>query len=245
MSMAPCKPAPSGFPPLLPESKFGCASPQQPLVRAMRSCDMHAVVVWLAVSNSIQLSANFPALCVCCPARLQVVVLAGSIEAAAGDHNTARALFLRAYQLNKADKKLYMYWPKMEADTGNVERARLLFQYGLSLYPSNTKILNRYACFEEEQGNLDLARELHRRALGIDSTSLTAMHNRVSWASLELLEGNVDEARELLREGLDAHPDFQAAMLLLAKLERQQGNLDLAEAYARRVQKVRRRRTYS
>lgn len=165
-------------------------------------------------------------------------MLAGSIEAAAGEYNAARALFLRAYQLNKADKVLWQYWPKMEGATGNVERARLLFQYGLSVYPNNTKILNLYACFEQEQGNMELARELHRRALGIDSSSLTVMHNRVSWASLELAEGNVDDARELLRDGLDAHPEFQAAMLLLAKLERQEGNLDLAEAYARRVQKV-------
>lgn len=64
------------------------------------------------------------------------------------------------------------------------------------------------------------------------------MHNRVSWADLELREGNVEEARELLREGLDAHPDFAGALLLLAKLERQAGQLDLAEAYARRAQKV-------
>lgn len=169
---------------------------------------------------------------------LQVAVLAGSIEASAGDHNTARALFMRAYQLNKADKRLYMYWPKMEGEAGNIDRARLLFKYGLSLYPNNTKILNLYACFEEQQGSPDLARELHRRALGIDNSSLTSMHNRVSWASLELREGNLDEARQLLREGLDLHPNFAAAMLLVAKLERQQGQLDVAEAYVRRVMKV-------
>jgi Tfp pilus assembly protein PilF len=60
----------------------------------------------------------------------------------------------------------------------------------------------------------------------------------VSWAALELREGNAAEARELLREGLDAHPDFPAALLLLAKLERSEGQLDAAEAYARRAQKV-------
>lgn len=109
---------------------------------------------------------------------MQVAVLAGSIEAAAGDVNAARALFLRAYQLQKADKQLYMAWPRMEGAAGNFERARALFQAGLSLYPNNTKILNLYACFEEEQGNEELARELHRNALDIDNTSITSMHNR-------------------------------------------------------------------
>jgi tetratricopeptide (TPR) repeat protein len=108
----------------------------------------------------------------------QVAVLAASIEASAGEVNAARALFLRAYQLNKADKQLYMQWPRMEGACSNIERARLLFGYGLSLYPNNTKILNLYACFEEEQGEVELARELHQRALGIDSASVTSMHNR-------------------------------------------------------------------
>jgi tetratricopeptide (TPR) repeat protein len=114
-------------------------------------------------------------------AAAQVAVLAASIEAAAGEVNAARALFLRAYQLNKADKQLYMQWPRMEGACGNIERARLLFGYGLSLYPNNTKILNLYACFEEEQGEVELARELHQRALGIDSSSVTSMHNRCAW----------------------------------------------------------------
>lgn len=109
---------------------------------------------------------------------VQVAVLAGSIEAAAGEETAARALFVRAYQLNKADKQLYMVWPRMEGAAGNIERARALFQAGLSLYPNNTKILNLYACFEEDQGNVELARQLHRTALDVDGSSMTAMHNR-------------------------------------------------------------------
>lgn len=116
--------------------------------------------------------------CAMCCWFVQVAVLAGSIEAAAGDVNAARALFMRAYQLQKADKQLYMVWPRMEGAAGNFERARALFQAGLSLYPNNTKILNLYACFEEDQGNVELARQLHRNALDIDGSSSTAMHNR-------------------------------------------------------------------
>lgn len=167
-------------------------------------------------------------------------MLAGSIEAAAGEASAARALFTRAYSLNRADKQLYMAWPKLEGEAGNVERARLLFQAGLALHPSNIKILNLYACFEEGQGNVALARELHTRALGIDGASKTSMHNRVSWADLELRDGHPGRARALLAEGLDTHPDFAAALLLMAQVERRDGDLDLAEAYARRAQKVRR-----
>jgi hypothetical protein len=61
---------------------------------------------------------------------------------------------------------------------------------------------------------------------------------RVSWAGLELRCGNLDVCRQLLREGLDQHPDYPAALLLTAQLERRSGNLNLAEAYARRAQKV-------
>lgn len=60
----------------------------------------------------------------------------------------------------------------------------------------------------------------------------------MSWADLEMRDGQVEAARQLLLEGLDRHPDFPAALLLLAQLERAAGDLDLAEAYARRAQKV-------
>lgn len=65
-----------------------------------------------------------------------------------------------------------------------------------------------------------------------------ACRSRVSWAGLELRSGNLDVCRQLLREGLDQHPDFPAALLLMARLERQRGNVNLAEAFARRAQKV-------
>lgn len=61
---------------------------------------------------------------------------------------------------------------------------------------------------------------------------------RVSWAGLELRAGNLDVCRQLLREGLDQHPDFPAALLMVARAERLSGNLVLAEAFARRAQKV-------
>lgn len=60
----------------------------------------------------------------------------------------------------------------------------------------------------------------------------------MSWAGLELRDGNLELCRQLLREGLDQHPDFPAALLLMARLERKSGNINLAEAYARRVQQV-------
>jgi tetratricopeptide (TPR) repeat protein len=126
----------------------------------------------------------------------------------------------------------------MEGATGNTERARLLFQRGLTLYPNNLQILNMYACFEEKQGNIELARELHQQALGIDSSSVMSMHNRVSWADLEVRNNDMEAARALLLEGLDAHPSFAAGLLLLAKIERLSGHLVLAEAHVRRVLKV-------
>lgn len=126
----------------------------------------------------------------------------------------------------------------MEAAAGNVARARALLARGLSLFPYNTKIMNVSAAIEEQAGNIEGARALHRRALNVDSSSLTTMHNRVSWADLELRAGQVTTARALLQEGLDRHPAFPAALALMARLERGQGALDLAEAYARRAQKV-------
>jgi Tfp pilus assembly protein PilF len=171
-----------------------------------------------------------------------VNVLGGSIVARGGDVEGARALFLRAYQLDRRErreKQLYIAWPRLEAEAGNAERARVLYQRGLAAHPNSAKLLNVYASFEAKQGNADLARQLHAHALTLDPRSATTMHNRVSWATLELDGGNVEAARQLLREGLDLHPRFGAALVLMARLERQAGDYDLAEAYVRRAYKVR------
>ena len=131
-----------------------------------------------------------------------------------------------------------MAWPALEAQEGDVDKARQLYTRGLALHPYNTKIMNLYAKLEEWEGNIELARQLHRRALNVDSSSRTTMQNRVSWADLELREGEVVTARSLLKEGLDKHPDYPAALVLMARVEREEGNLELAEGYARRAQKV-------
>ncbi|KIY94677.1 PsbD mRNA maturation factor Nac2 [Monoraphidium neglectum] len=170
-----------------------------------------------------------------------VNVLGGSIVARGGDVEGARALFLRAYQLDRRErreKQLYIAWPRLEAEAGNAERARVLYQRGLAAHPNSAKLLNVYASFEAKQGNADLARQLHAHALTLDPRSATTMHNRVSWATLELDGGNVEAARQLLREGLDLHPRFGAALVLMARLERQAGDYDLAEAYVRRAYKA-------
>jgi Tfp pilus assembly protein PilF len=176
-----------------------------------------------------------------CSTDASINVLAGSIVARAGDAEGARALFLRAYQLDrraKREKALYTSWPNLEDEAGNQERARVLYQRGLALFPNNAKLLNVYATFESRQGNADLARSLHRHALSLDPRGASTMPNRVSWATLELEEGDADAARRLLRDGLDLHPGFAAALALMARVEREEGNLELAEAYVRRAFKV-------
>lgn len=95
-----------------------------------------------------------------------------------------------------------------------------------------------YASFEAKQGNYEVARDLHQRALSVDSHSLTTMHNRVSWASLEVEQGNLTQARTILRDALDLHPDFPAALVCIASVERKLRNLELAEAYVRRAMRV-------
>jgi Tfp pilus assembly protein PilF len=180
-----------------------------------------------------------------CSDDVAVNVLAGSIVWRAGDAEGARALFLRAYQLDRRsrrEKQLFIVWPALEAAEGHPERARALYQRGLAAHPNSSKLLNVYACFEARSGNAALARQLHGHALGLDPRSATTMHNRVSWATLELDAGDREAARKLLREGLDHHPNFVGALVLMARLEREAGNLDLAEAYVRRAFKVRRGR---
>jgi tetratricopeptide (TPR) repeat protein len=144
---------------------------------------------------------------------------------------------VRAYSISPSDKQLYVEWPRLEAQLGNDDRARALFRRGLQLHPSNVRIMNLWACWEAEQGHADEARALHMRALSSGSLAST-MHNRVSLAKLEAAEGEVDVARQLLRAGLDAQPDFPAALVMMAAIERREGNLDMAEAYVRRAQKV-------
>lgn len=167
----------------------------------------------------------------------QLFTLGGSIEAKAGNTSAAQALFVRAYQLSPDNRQLYMEWPVLEAGLGNEGRARALFRRGLNLHPTNTKIMNLWGSWEAVMGNVEEARALQRRALAV-SYGVATMHNRVSLAKLEVECGNEGEARALLKAGLDANPDFLAALTLMAALERRAGNLDLAEAYARRAQRV-------
>ena len=177
-----------------------------------------------------------------CSSDAAVNVLAGSIVARGGDVEGARALFLRAYQLDRrgrGDKQLYLAWPALEADTGNTERARVLYQRGLALFPNSARLLNVYAAFEAAHGNTDLARSLLAHALSLDSRGASSMDSRASWAALELDAGDADAARRLLREGLDLNPSHARALVLMARLERTAGNLELANAYVRRAYKVR------
>jgi len=173
----------------------------------------------------------------CQPQPLQLYMLGGSIEFKAGNTGAAQALFMRAHQLDPRNKQLYMEWPRLEAALGDEERARALFQRGASLHPSNLKILNLWAHWEESVGNIGDARTLHRRALMVGAGP-AAMHNRVSWASMEAKEGDLEAARALLLEGLDLHPDWSAALVLLASVERRAGRLDIAEAHLRHAQRI-------
>jgi tetratricopeptide (TPR) repeat protein len=170
----------------------------------------------------------------------QVALLAGRIEAAAGEVGAARALFSRSHALNRGDVGVYLSWPALEGSLpGGEERARALFQEGLALHPNSCALLGTYALFEERAGNVGLARELHARAAGLD-TGRTGAAARVAWAEAEARAGNGDGAHALLREALDSAPDLPEALVLAARLERSGGRLDAAEAYVRRAQQVRR-----
>ncbi len=49
---------------------------------------------------------------------------------------------MRAYELDRLDKQLYLVWPRIEAAAGEPDRARVLYERGLEYHPNNTKIMN-------------------------------------------------------------------------------------------------------
>lgn len=79
---------------------------------------------------------------------------------------------------------------------------------------------------------------LHDRALSIDSTSITSMHNRTAWAKLEADVGDLNAARELLEEGLQMHPTFVPALLGLARVHRIAGRWTAAQEALRTAQQL-------
>lgn len=95
-----------------------------------------------------------------------------------------------------------------------------------------------YASFEAQQGNHDMARDLYRRALSVDSTSRTTMHNRVSWAAMEAELGDLAAAATILSAAIDLHPDFPAALVAMAAVQRKLGRMEVAEAYVRRAMRA-------
>lgn len=51
-----------------------------------------------------------------------------------------RTFCLRAYELARTDKHLYIVWPRVMAALGEKDNARVLYERGLDFHPSNTKV---------------------------------------------------------------------------------------------------------
>jgi Flp pilus assembly protein TadD len=60
-----------------------------------------------------------------CPDDQVLYVLAAGVEHAGGDYELARTFCLRAYELDRTDKHLYMVWPKVMAALGEKDKARV------------------------------------------------------------------------------------------------------------------------
>ncbi|KAG2433245.1 hypothetical protein HXX76_008314 [Chlamydomonas incerta] len=174
-----------------------------------------------------------------CPADVALYVLAASVELEGSNLELAKGYCQRAYALDRTDKQLFLIWPRVEAGLGDRDKARLLFERALDAHPLNTKIINMYARFEAEEGSYREAAELYDRALHIDPLSPgPGVHNRADWASMEADLGNTGLARQLLEEGLDAHPNSVALLVVYSKLQRLEGRYQEALAAVRRAQAV-------
>nr|Q9LEM8.1 RecName: Full=PsbD mRNA maturation factor Nac2, chloroplastic; Flags: Precursor [Chlamydomonas reinhardtii]CAB96529.1 chloroplast TPR protein [Chlamydomonas reinhardtii] len=174
-----------------------------------------------------------------CPADVALYVLAASVELEASNLELAKGYCQRAYALDRTDKQLFLIWPRVEAGLGDRDKARLLFERALDAHPLNTKIINMYARFEAEEGSYREAAELYDRALQIDPLSPgPGVHNRADWASMETDLGNTGLARQLLEEGLEAHPNSAALLVVYSKLQRLEGRYQEALAAVRRAQAV-------
>jgi hypothetical protein len=60
-----------------------------------------------------------------CPDDQMLYVLAAGVEHAGGDYELARTFCLRAYELDRTDKHLYIVWPKVMASLGEKDKARV------------------------------------------------------------------------------------------------------------------------
>lgn len=173
-----------------------------------------------------------------CPQDQPLYVLAAGVELAGGDPELAKEFCLRAYEMHRSDKHLYLVWPRVMAALKENDKARVLFERGLEYHPRNTKIMNAYAKFEADVGgDPNMARELHRRAMLLDTNSGTDMHNRTAFALLEAEAGRLGRARVMLTEGLSRHPRFLPGLLALAKVQRLRGEVEGAQVTLRHASK--------
>jgi tetratricopeptide (TPR) repeat protein len=109
---------------------------------------------------------------------------------------------------------------------GNYESAGDLFQAAFEAFPDDPRLRARWGALFAETNELQLGIDLSQEALVLDPEYAPAIVTLAQIAAGRF-EGR---AREFVDRALSADPDATAAHLLLARMELEVGNIDLAEA---------------
>lgn len=135
----------------------------------------------------------------------------------------------KALRLDKHSENAYSVLALAYQALNQPQLADQAFRNALSLKPKASDTLNNYGAFLYTQKRYDEAEKVLDRALAdpLYSTPHFALYNL---ARVLQAKGEQTQARQALNRALQLVPDYPPALLLLAQMDYQDGNIGVAEA---------------
>lgn len=156
------------------------------------------------------------------------------LESRCGDIESARECFRQALAVSSSHAPSWHSWACMERELGDLARARELFQHAVWAAPKNVDVVkswHAWATLELDAGRLHLARRYVAHGLRRDDRSAPLL---TLLGTLEWRQGEVTRARESFEAAVKAAPRDRSIWRTYARMERQAGFTDRADAVYQR-----------
>ncbi len=145
-----------------------------------------------------------------------------------GEIPLALRYFFKAKELTPDDPKIYNGIGLAFLERGDLKRAEKYFREAISLKRNFSEAYLNLGIIYEKKGDFKKARELYEKALS-NPLYLTPEVAYYRLALLDVKEKNLPQAKKNLENAIRNNPDYVPAILELAKLFEQTGNVEKAK----------------
>ncbi len=154
--------------------------------------------------------------------------LLGYVLDAHAQYEPAATCYAQASARDPSDFRWVYLHARIEANLGQSDEIAL-FKTALKLRPDYLALRLRLADALVRENRLDEAQQQYRSALELDSENPLAL---LGLGQVAFSLGGIDEAHQYLRRCQSIRPDWKRLQSLLARVLRQQGNLEAAHSAA-------------